>query len=181
MVLTRSLRPARSPCGCSSAGIYVAAPHCPGRGSKDALRRVGELLGAGHTHVVGVDIKAFRTAVRRAVSAAPRLFGAIPQGRPMAADASALHPAKAEGGAAGAGGTTAAAPTAALPGKVSFACWRPKPRKPPASDPGATRRPESHVREIGPHGSEGGAAQANAPSLPLSLRGGDGARATPEL
>lgn len=31
----------------------------PGRGCKDALRRVGELLEAGHTHVVEVDIKGY--------------------------------------------------------------------------------------------------------------------------
>jgi RNA-directed DNA polymerase len=31
----------------------------PGRGCKDALRRVEELLGAGHTHVVDVDIKGY--------------------------------------------------------------------------------------------------------------------------
>jgi RNA-directed DNA polymerase len=31
----------------------------PGRGCKEALRRVGELLGAGNTHVVDVDIKGY--------------------------------------------------------------------------------------------------------------------------
>ena len=31
----------------------------PGRGCKDALRRVGELLGKGHVHVVDVDLKGY--------------------------------------------------------------------------------------------------------------------------
>ena len=42
----------------------------PGRGAKDALRRVDELLAAGHLHVVDVDIKGY--------------FDAIPQDRLMA-------------------------------------------------------------------------------------------------
>lgn len=42
----------------------------PGRGCKEALRRVEELLGAGNTHVVEVDIKGY--------------FDAIPHGRLMA-------------------------------------------------------------------------------------------------
>jgi RNA-directed DNA polymerase len=35
----------------------------PGRGCKDALRRVEELLHAGHTHVVDVDIKGYFDAI----------------------------------------------------------------------------------------------------------------------
>lgn len=35
----------------------------PGRGCKDALRRVKELLRAGHTHVVDVDIKGYFDAI----------------------------------------------------------------------------------------------------------------------
>lgn len=35
----------------------------PGRGCKDALRRVEELLQAGHTHVVDVDIKGYFDAI----------------------------------------------------------------------------------------------------------------------
>jgi RNA-directed DNA polymerase len=35
----------------------------PGRGCKDALRRVDELLHAGHTHVVDVDIKGYFDAI----------------------------------------------------------------------------------------------------------------------
>ena len=35
----------------------------PGRGCKDALRRVEELLRAGHTHVVDVDIKGYFDAI----------------------------------------------------------------------------------------------------------------------
>ena len=35
----------------------------PGRGCKDALRRVEELLKAGHTHIVDVDIKGYFDAI----------------------------------------------------------------------------------------------------------------------
>lgn len=42
---------------------HIFAPHSygfrPGRGCKDALRRVDELLKSGHTHVVDADIKAY--------------------------------------------------------------------------------------------------------------------------